>query len=405
MIRRISLTVTVLAGIALAAFLLRGPERLPSSETPPPEIEPATPAQATQSHGGRAPSAAAAAADPGRTIDERIEAILGDCTWQTIEAAYADRFQAESLGTQAEAISRRLASAEDARLVLASAMIGGEGRADSDDERMRRALALAPTDPLVLWQAASFCEPAEQTAAYCDDPARIANSTEVLEKNGAYWAIMAGTRYQRNDRDEALRYLERSVTVPKFDTYFAERLVLLERAIAAAGNLPYRLRVVEAMGVLVAQPTPTFGVFNACRTESPVDDGWLRACTAYANRLARQGETLMAQATGRGMRQMLRESALAGAADRSSEEPSERSTRKKVAEELIDGGFLNSKLNELVTQWMLVDDGFTAAYVDALIVQGEGAAFYQASREAVRRGEELGLNPCSYDGIDTAPTR
>jgi hypothetical protein len=396
MIRRISLTVAGLAGMVLTVFLIRDPERLPSSEARPPDLKPATPAQEMESQGGRASSAASATAGLGPTVDERIEAILGDCSWQTIEAAYAERFQEESLSAQAEEISRRLASAEDARLILASAMIGGEGRADSDDERMRRALAMAPADPLILWQAASFCEPVEQTAAYCDDPARIGTSNEVLEENGAYWVIMAGARYVRNDRDGALRYLERGVTAPRFDIYFAEQLVLLERALAAAGNLPYRLRVAEALGVLAAQPS-AFGLVNACRVESPGDDGWLRACKAYANRLAREGETLMAQAMGRGMRRMLYESALAA--------PADQSPREKTAEELIDGGILQSKLNLLVTQWMLVDDGFAAAWVDTLIVKGEGAAFNQAIREAVRRGEELGLNPCSYDGIDTALTR
>ena len=315
------------------------------------------------------------------------------CTVEQLEAAlYGGQSPAEVMRRRGEEIYPILAAADDAELLIASIMLGDFAAPADRIASIDRALALAPKHPLVLWRAFSACAGTD-SGSFCSDPRRRANTDAVLGHNGAYWSMVAGDLEQRGDVDDALAAMIRAGSAPEFDYYFADHVVLLERALAVSSDLPYRARISEALVILAMQEPHWFPV-QLCTQRSAGDDNWLSACGGFADRLAGDGRTIMEGRMGLELKERLSSAA-------TGETPSATLTldEDSLSDDLRRLFELDPASMELMAQWMLADDNFAASYVDELLANGEASALLRSTGEAVRRQAEGGQDPCRFAGL------
>jgi hypothetical protein len=381
--RSILVTLGIIA-IAIAAFLLRDSGESGVSWT-----------YSTDTSAGQERSADpwAAAAPIDNDANLAVSRSGADCTVERLEAAlYGNESTAEVMRRRGEYLFPILAASDDAELVLASALLGSFADPQDTIASVERALALAPKHPLVLWQAAAHCS-GDGSYSFCSDPQRLANSDAVLSHNGAYWSLIAGDRQLDGDLEGAIDALVRAGSAPEFDYYFADQVVLLERALSTSSDLPYRGRISEALVLLAWQEPQTYTV-QICAQRASDDDNWRSACAGFADRLVADGKTILEKRMGTELRSRLaREQAGEGGFG-----------VLALGEDTLDDDLRalfesGEESLRLVEQWLLADDNFAASFVDELVAGGETSAFVKAVGEVERRRNEGREDPCSFAGL------
>ena len=286
------------------------------------------------------------------------------------------------------ATSDALANTDDAEFIVASAFLNPPYDPATGQVRFERALAIAPRNKLVLWNASMQCGH-EAGAAYCEDEGFLSNAKEILGGNGAWWLQLAGSRANFGDISGALHALQKTAVEPEFDFLYIDHVFLLERGFAATTAWDYRMRISTATSYAGALPNPEFAVFRFCKDRLD-DDLWLDACIKAADRLAVDGRTMLEKSLGYGYLMDWH-----------------KTTGDVQAQRAAEAGYfdvqdpISSDINADTLVALYADSGFLARFYDEWAVNGENAAHAFAEKEFARLSEDPNYNPCERAGLES----
>lgn len=165
---------------------------------------------------------------------------------------------------------------------------------DTDRNRraalIARALAIEPANPVMLRRAIDICldEPGLPACRTRDWERRL---LAVDHQNSEAWATAALARLQNGDEETALAYLQRSAGAAETRADWPEILEIIERSLAAAGDMDFADRVQHAFGIAAIHLDSA--VSDACRDLVPVRHAWALACLDYGAQVERQSRTIL----------------------------------------------------------------------------------------------------------------
>ena len=325
------------------------------------------------------------------TWAERYTTSSFGCSLGEFEPFAGETYDEDEFRHRVAAIASHLAVSGDVEHVLASVVLSRSGGVFSAPERIDRALALDPANELVLWTADMLCADGAD-AGYCGDAGFRQDRDAILARNGAHWLRQAQRHHEHGDDGAAHDALERASTEPRFDTYFIDYAMLLERALAASSDMDYALRMTIAIGYAATMPTEPTGILQTCRDRSESDSRWLPLCIRVSERLVSDGNTLLLQMLGREHLATLYD--YAGQTEARDAIVAERDAwRQRLGTPNPD--------REIA---MLSDPGFYARYIDVFASGGETAALDFANAEIERRKQDPDYNPCENVPAATPPS-
>lgn len=318
---------------------------------------------------------------PGARDDDDSSSIF-DCTIADFVAEPGGAETNEEFDARISYIASTLEESDDAEYLLASVLLSRSGEPFSAPERMEKTLATGRRHPLVLYTAGGMCG-LNATASFCGDAGFQNSQTSLLGRNGAHWLRRASQLYERGDTLSALAAMKRVSTEPQFDFYFIDYVMLLERALATASDMDYAQRIVAAISFVAAMPSPYLKMFERCRVQAAFSDDWLNACTAAAERMTLESNTMLERMVGFGYLDKFHE--LAG-----NEEARASAERRKDE--------LEQKFRKYIAEGDVViysDPGLLARYIDAFATGGEMAAMEFAVSESERLRQDPDYDPCA----------
>lgn len=378
MARRIMIITAGVLGVAVfIAFLAFGGRE-------DPVLAPAGPEQ----RAAASPPTVTRADEPGPGRAESVDVLDAEPVTGARWSACADAIPEEpppvldGLGEgRTPPIVATLSTSGSAEHVLAGALLRPESETEAIRADIERALALDGDHPLVLWHADDLCG-SGVGAPYCRSPGFLGRVGKSLESNAAVWMRRAVRNLERGRERAALENLGRAAVAPEYDHYWSQHIVLFDRALAVGGDLSIAQRITISVGLAAAIDGPGFGIFRTCLEMSISDSLWMDACTRLATRVAADSRTFLDRAISYGVLEDLYE--------KQGRDDAARRAAQKRSE--IEKMLTLDRDRELV---FVLDDRFSARWLDELAANGEIAAMEFASAEIERLKADPGYDPCA----------
>ena len=155
-----------------------------------------------------------------------------------------------------------------------------------------RAVAIDGGNPMLIWDSLHYCS---QTNVSADCPLRELEERilSVDGQNSEALIRVAANRYANGNLDEALRLLRRASTSAVTNDFWTQRILLIERGLAASTEFSFAERAEMAIGIAAAQPAFFGDIIKMCKDQSAYSSEWAYACAAYGNLAETQGKTMM----------------------------------------------------------------------------------------------------------------
>ena len=223
-----------------------------------------------------------------------------------------------------------LSTSEDPEYLLAAALLDFDRDDANESKLLARAMAQLPKHPVALWHRLQHCE-----AGGCNRDEIAMAAVAADPTNGMLWLEIARGRLQADDWAGAERALQRAIVSSRFDTYFYDYALLIERGLAASTNLDYSDRVVFGIGVAAAVAIPSFNeVLLACQSGENDAVVWVPLCDELGKSMHEHSRELISTMIGWGYRQVAAEragdSALVASLKKESEAVSERYSFRQI---------------------------------------------------------------------------
>ena len=242
--------------------------------------------------------------------------------------------QPDRVGQDFQEIARKaadvLAQSDDPEYLLAAALFDFNRDESAESELLSRALAQLPDHPVALWHRMQHC-PAES----CDRD-KIARAAVAADPtNGMLWLEIASEHVEAGDWAEAERAMRRAISSSRFDTYFYDYTMLIERGLAASTDFTYPERVVTGIGVAAAVAIPAFGeVVTACASGDNDAVVWVPLCDELGRSMQKRSREVISTMIGWGYRRVAAERAgdteLAARLERESDAFVDRYTHRQI---------------------------------------------------------------------------
>lgn len=265
--------------------------------------------------------------------------------------------------------------------VLAGALLRPQSDPGAILADLERALALDGDHPLVLWHADDLCGRGTD-APHCRSPDFIARVSSSLYANGALWMRRAVRNLERGNERAALDNVRRAAVAPEYDNFWAQHIVLFERALAIGGDLTSAQRTAVAVGVAAAIDGPGYRIFAECRDRSASDSLWMDACARLAARVAADSRTFLDSAISYDLLEDLYE--------QSGRHDAARMVARERAE--LESMLTADQDREVV---LGLDDRFSSRWLDEVVANGEIAAMEFALAELERLRADPDYDPCA----------
>jgi hypothetical protein len=280
------------------------------------------------------------------------------------------------------AVASELSQSRDPEHVLMAALYGQDPTDEAGVHKMTRALRSDPDNRLITWNFLQSCSQFPDTQV-CLNHEIEKRAIEVDGSNGQLWSRIAGYRVKRGDMQGALEALSKAAVAPRFSDYRMEHIELFERGLAAAGNLSYRDRIVQAIGMQAALVSNEFYVMNGCKTMAPESAEWLSLCIRIGDRLESEGNSIYSIASGQSLQKKMyvisgdneKEALVVERLD---------TTTQHMTQGISEDG--------QVLLWR--DDHVLAQYISELATHGEIRALTFLSNEVERLENLEGYDPC-----------
>ena len=182
-------------------------------------------------------------------------------------------------------VGRQLAQSNDADFVLAAALLVQDAPGKVSTELIDRAHRLAPASPLVAWNMLRTCR--DEEILDCDMAWVEANAIRADGDNGAVWMEVAMLRLAEGKFDDAATMVRQAIAAPRFDTYFVEHALLIERALSTGGDSSYTERMITGVGYSAALVVSHYGITEFCRTVDEANVDWIDLCYQFGEKMLR----------------------------------------------------------------------------------------------------------------------
>lgn len=328
--------------------------------------------------------------DPVRTETSKASAVLSDeATTLTSESTFRCSDNVDLNFQDLDAVASALSQSRNPEHLLMVALYGQDPTDGAGVNAMTRALQSDPDNPLVSWNFLQSCSRFPD-AQICLDHRMEEHAIDVDGSNGQLWARIAGYRAERGEMREALAALSQTVVAPRFTDYRMEHIELFERGLAAAGNLPYRSRIVQAIGMQAALVSNEFHTMTACNKMATESSEWLSHCARFGARLERDGRSFFSVLVGQRLQENMH--SISGDSEKQASvlKRLER-TRQYMENGLsVDGQVL-----------LLHDDQVLANYISTSATYGEIEALTFLNNEVERLKNLAGYDPCRLYKVES----
>lgn len=199
------------------------------------------------------------------------------------------------------AAKHRLAVSGDPEHLHAAALL--EDDPAKRIELITRALAADRDNAFRAWGAVHLC-----AGAYADTGCPLQAWQDRLlqldSENGEAWVQAALIRMSAGAEGAALRAMQRAAAASESRVYWPDTIEMIERAFAAASDMPFRDRV--ALGADFAGTNlPNYSSYlHLCREQAAQSVDWAYACLRYGELSEREGKTLTGQRMALGIQQV-----------------------------------------------------------------------------------------------------
>lgn len=290
----------------------------------------------------------------------------------------------EEYKAQVQTLAAELNGSDDAEHLLAAALLGGFGTPGAQLALLNEASRMAPSDALVAWNRLKVCR--ELNGATCDLREIETNALQVDGDNGAVWMEVAMLRLGEGRHNVAAEAVRRAIAAPRFDNYFIDHAVVIERALAIRGDRSYAERVFMGIGVAAASSVSYYRMTTEC--EALAGDGgvWLELCDQLGARMSVEENTILDQAIGRAIRKI-------AAAQSGDEERIEKLTTDYEAFRSFYGGLLNDRSRQYLLE---NDEILLRQYVENLSTYGELEAQVRLKADAQRLLNDPDYDQCNF---------
>lgn len=277
----------------------------------------------------------------------------------------------EQEGILQQAVSRLAVSTSAEHRLAAALMEQNPARSSS---LISEAMIDGKDDVLVAWHAAGICTKTVQETG-CPLQAWEEQLLSLDGQNTEVWSRVAANRLDAGDNTGALSAMQSAATAPETNIYWPETVAMTERALSAAGDLPFAQRVSTSFGVGAASGPGVSAIVEMCRNMAPVNSDWAYACLGYGERGEQQGKGILTQQIARAIQKI----ALLALGEE------ERASIVEARAQSVRHSFpIRSPSRELSEALMLTRPSFFYRYLTAVRQHGEVAAFERMDREAER---------------------
>lgn len=290
-------------------------------------------------------------------------------------------FDLTRIGQNAVAI---LQESGDTEHLLAAALMSTDRTVIQ--ELLDRVLIADPANRVAHWKNLENCH---ARGSDCDRRAVEAAALAVDGANGLVWIGIASALMGDERWDEAELALRRAAVAPRFDSYFMEFALLIERGLAATSEMDYTERMVAGFGYSAATAIPGYSqMTRRCTGEA---DGYLLpadTCFELGEQMARYGTELLAVLIGMSVKRH--------AASRLGNEELARKLESDTRR--IRDGVLQERVDSGAQALLQNDAALLRRYVDTFVAHGEIRATEALVAEARRLREDPGYDPCNFVG-------
>ncbi|MDJ0710016.1 MAG: hypothetical protein QNJ14_06490 [Woeseiaceae bacterium] len=275
-----------------------------------------------------------------------------------------------------------LSQSGDPEYLLAAALIDFDRQDKTSSPLLERALELMPNHPVAHWHRLQHCRDES-----CDRNALADAAVAADPTNGMLWLEIASRHIQSGDWEQAEQALRRAIASPRFDTYFIEYSLLVERALTATTELDYSERLLFGHGVAAAVAIPRFGdISRACRSDENDTATWVSLCDELGRSMHEQSRELISTMIGWGYRKVAAERVGDDARVAFIEAQSDR-TRERYSYRGIRAG-----TNALLEN----DPAILRSYVDEFVAHGELQAVDSLVEDAIRLRNDPTYDQCNF---------
>lgn len=228
-------------------------------------------------------SAYAAAKDCVQSFMDAMEAKWTDIPYQEHRAGVVRRLSLSSSSEHLH-VAALLESDRGARMQL-----------------LKKALAINPWDPMLLWSAVQNCSDLQDPTG-CPLRDWEDRLIAVDGQNSESWARIAANRHLAGESDAALLALRNAAAAADSSIYWPEMIQMFERGYVAGGNMSFPERAGYAAGVA---PLPSYNAITTmCQDRASKSRDWGYACLAYGQFLEERDITELTSALARSIQQI-----------------------------------------------------------------------------------------------------
>ena len=282
--------------IAVATLVVFGWPRSPEVELPLPPLS--EPADELADHGFADHEFVFSSVPVEQETTEVAPEARTECSRSQIDVTkYIEGQDAYLLEATAE-----LEKSSHAEHVLAAAMLSQLKSVDGLLQLLEKAAKIDPNNPLIAWNQLQLCR--EQEGANCDLAKAEANARRVDSSNGAVWLQIAMLRLSEGNEDAAAEAARRAIAGPRFDSYFIDQVILIERALSTHGEGSYVDRIHAGFGFGAAMVTSYNDITTHCDSVGGADATWIDLCDQLGEKMFADSTSLLDRAIGAALRRI-----------------------------------------------------------------------------------------------------
>ena len=281
-------------------------------------------------------------------------------------------------------VVKTLSPSGNAELLLAAALLTREE--DVADGLFDSVLRLDPDNRIALWHQLQNCVAGKMP---CDPDTAEAAAIAADAGNGLVWLELARRQIREERWQDAEESLQRAAAAHRFDTYFIEHAVVVERGLAAASELSYPERMIAGIGVSAAIAIPAFGdVSRACSKDAEQARISVDVCTELGEQMAESSRELLTSMIGYAIWR--------NSEQRSGDE--ERARQIGAEMDRVRASFFEEAKTS--GAWALVENDVTVLqdYVDNFLAHGEIRAAKMLVQDARRLRTDPDYDQCNFVG-------
>lgn len=208
-------------------------------------------------------------------------------------------------------VEAQLSNSDDAEHLLAAALLSvsaallSESESESPErpfQLLDKAAKIDPDNRLIAWTQLQLCR--KEKGVNCDLAKAEANARRVDSSNGAVWMEIAALRLGEGDESAAAEAVRSAIAAPRFDTYFIDYVILIERALSTHGESSYGDRAMAGFGIM---PLPSYGITRHCDASGASDMNWIDLCDQLGVKMFSDSTSLLDRAIGMSLQRIAAE--------------------------------------------------------------------------------------------------